>query len=241
MKKNMMILIKGKNQVNSRRTIARELALLTFSQLGKKIEKWEAKDISEIIEKSVESLSKEAEDNLQIAVRELSSMKEFVQNYEIDHQINLEKPVEALIVPVPLPMTSDMTGRIDMMLDVAEKLYSAMDIIQVSVLSKREDVKNYSIRIVKKFIESKDKIDEMIKKHSKGWDVDRLMKIDRDILRISITELLYFEDIPASVSINEAVELAKKYGSEESSCFINGILRQVFETTINKQKSVDGE
>ena len=216
--------------MDTRRTVARELALLTFSQLSKNIEKWENKDIVEIIERSVETLTKEAEHNLQSSVRELGAIRDYIQNYEIDHADNLERPMDVSIIPVAVPMTSDMIGRIDILLDAAEKIYSAMDIVQISAMSKREDVKKYSVKLVKTFIENKECIDGQIKEHSKGWDVERLLKVDRDVLRISITELLYFEDIPASVSIDEAVELAKKYGTEESSSFINGILRQVYET-----------
>ena len=216
--------------MDTRRTVARELALLTFSQLSKNIEKWENKDIVEIIERSVETLTKEAEHNLQSSVRELGAIRDYIQNYEIDHADNLERPMDVSIIPVAVPMTSDMIGRIDTLLDAAEKIYSAMDIVQISAMSQREDVKKYSVKLVKTFIENKESIDGQIKEHSKGWDVDRLLKVDRDVLRISITELLYFEDIPASVSIDEAVELAKKYGTEESSSFINGILRQVYET-----------
>jgi len=215
--------------VDTRRTVARELALLTFSQLSKNIEKWENKDIVEIIERSVETLTKEAEHNLQSSVRELGSIRDYIQNYEIDHADNLERPMDVSIIPVAVPMTSDMIGRIDTLLDAAEKIYSAMDIVQISAMSEREDVKKYSVKLVKTFIENKELIDAQIKEYSKGWDVDRLLKVDRDVLRISITELLYFEDIPASVSIDEAVELSKKYGTEESSSFINGILRQVYE------------
>ena len=216
--------------METRRTASRELALLTFSQLSKNIEKWENKDIVEIIEKSVETLTKEAEHNLQSSVRELGGIRDYIQNYEIDHADNLERPMDASIIPVAVPMTSDMIGRIDTLLDAAEKIYSAMDIVEIAAMSEREEVKDYSIKLVKTFIKNKEQVDTQIKEHAKGWDVDRLLKIDRDILRISITELLFFEDIPASVSIDEAVELAKKYGTEESSSFINGILRQVYES-----------
>lgn len=216
-------------KVESRRTASRELALLTFPQLSKKINKFENSDIIEIIEITVEALTKEAQSNLQSAVRELASMRDYILDYEIDHPDNTERPIEASIIPVAMPMTSDMIGRVDNLLDAAGKIASAIDITEIAASSEREDVKDYTIRLVKTFIENKGCVDEQIKKHSKGWDIDRLLKIDRDILRISIVELLFFEDIPASVSINEAVELAKKYGSEESSSFINGILRQVFE------------
>ncbi len=72
--------------------------------------------------------------------------------------------------------------------------------------------------------EEQSKIDGYIEKYAKGWTVDRMSKVDLAILRLAIYEILYKEDIPYGVSINEAVELAKKYGNEKSSSFINGIL-----------------
>ncbi|MBQ6949818.1 MAG: transcription antitermination factor NusB, partial [Firmicutes bacterium] len=70
-------------------------------------------------------------------------------------------------------------------------------------------------------------IDQKLEEASDRWKVYRLGKVDLAILRVSTAELLYMEDIPASVSINEAVELAKKYGSDESARFINGVLGKV--------------
>lgn len=216
----------------NKRTIARELALLTFSQLSKNIEKWEKQDILDIIEKSVDTLTKEAENNLQSSVRELAAIREYIQSYEIDHPENLERPMGVSNIPVAIPLTSDMAGRIDQLLDAAEKIYSALDVVNIAALSEKEEVKGYTIKLVRTFVENKTQVDEQIKEHSKGWDVDRLLKVDRDILRISITEILFFnqKDVPVAVSIDEAVELAKKYGTEESSSFINGILRQVYES-----------
>lgn len=67
-------------------------------------------------------------------------------------------------------------------------------------------------------------IDQYIKNNMDSWSIDRLAKIDLSILRISVYEILYRDDIPNQVSINEAIESAKKYSTEESSKFINGIL-----------------
>jgi N utilization substance protein B len=77
-----------------------------------------------------------------------------------------------------------------------------------------------------------EEIDELINTHAKGWKFDRISKVDLSILRLALYEILYREDIPESVSINEAVELAKKYGGEKTSSFINGILG----TVIRSQK-----
>lgn len=70
-------------------------------------------------------------------------------------------------------------------------------------------------------------IDEMIDVYAENWALERLPLIDRNILRMAIYEILYESDIPVSVSINEAIELAKKYGSPESGKFINGVLGHV--------------
>jgi len=72
--------------------------------------------------------------------------------------------------------------------------------------------------------ENKERIDSIIKGHLKDWSFERLPAVDRAILRIALAEILYREEIPLSVSINEAVEMAKKFSDEKSSKFINGLL-----------------
>ena len=71
-------------------------------------------------------------------------------------------------------------------------------------------------------------LDEMIERYAVGWHVERLAVLDRNILRLGLYELLYSPDIPAEVAINEAVELSKKYGTENAQSFINGILDRVW-------------
>ncbi|MFD2618346.1 transcription antitermination factor NusB [Terrilactibacillus laevilacticus] len=70
-------------------------------------------------------------------------------------------------------------------------------------------------------------IDEQIKKHLINWQFDRIANIDKTILRLGTCELLYLDDIPSSVSLNEAVELAKRFGDEKTRKFVNGILSQI--------------
>jgi len=82
--------------------------------------------------------------------------------------------------------------------------------------------------VVKNYIDNQEKVDEEIKTHlKKEWKLDRIAKIDLAILRVALTEILYYEDIPESVSINEAVDLSKKFSDETSSKFINGLLGAV--------------
>ena len=70
-------------------------------------------------------------------------------------------------------------------------------------------------------------IDALIREFSQHWRIDRMARIDRNVLRIGVFELKYHPDIPRSVSIDEAVELGKRFGTEDSSSFINGILDRV--------------
>lgn len=71
-------------------------------------------------------------------------------------------------------------------------------------------------------------IDRLIAEKAEGWRLERLHSVDRNILRLAIYELCYREDVPPEVVINEAVELAKKYSSEHSPVFINGILDRIW-------------
>lgn len=73
-------------------------------------------------------------------------------------------------------------------------------------------------------IENKEIIDSLIKRHLKNWNIDRLNRVDLAILRMSVYSLQYQQDIPASIVIDEAIDIAKEYGTDESFRFINGVL-----------------
>lgn len=209
------------------RRASRELALILFSQLDKKITTYSKEDFEDIILKSVRILTNNASEDLKLTVGALFNIKEFIENYEADHEENIQRPIGVSNVPVPVPMTSDMVGRVDEMIDIAEKALTALEIAEFATLESQNDVKNYAVRIAEAFKEHSDFIDEQIQKFAKGWDIQRLVKMDKDILRISIIELLYTKDAPMKVVVDEALELAKKYSTDESSSFINGILAKV--------------
>ncbi|MFA5357044.1 MAG: transcription antitermination factor NusB [Candidatus Omnitrophota bacterium] len=90
-----------------------------------------------------------------------------------------------------------------------------------------EEIKVFTCELVKGVIENKDKIDEDISHHATNWQLKRMAVVDRNILRIGCFELIFRDDIPYKVSINEAVELAKRYSSLEASKFVNGILDKI--------------
>lgn len=85
----------------------------------------------------------------------------------------------------------------------------------------------YISKVINGVKEKVDEIDILIKKYAKGWDPARMSKVDLSVLRLSMYEVLYCEDIPYSVTVNEAVEIAKKYSSNEAGSFINGILSNI--------------
>lgn len=72
-----------------------------------------------------------------------------------------------------------------------------------------------------------DEIDAIIDQNTTGWKTTRMNKVDLTLIRLAVYEIRYEEDIPDKVAINEAVDLAKKYGSEESSAFVNGVLAKI--------------
>ena len=87
--------------------------------------------------------------------------------------------------------------------------------------------KDYFLEIINGVLNSLKEIDEVIDNNAKDWSIDRIAKMDLPILRVAIYEMKHREDIPIGVSINEAVELAKKYGTDDSAKFINGLLGQI--------------
>ena len=74
---------------------------------------------------------------------------------------------------------------------------------------------------------NQEKIDQTISRFTEHWDLERMAVVDRNILRLAVYELLWTGDVPPKVAINEAIEIAKKFGTRESGRFINGILDRV--------------
>ncbi|MCK5551983.1 MAG: transcription antitermination factor NusB [Deltaproteobacteria bacterium] len=86
---------------------------------------------------------------------------------------------------------------------------------------------DFSGRIIRGVEQHREDLDRIIDRYSSHWKIDRMAHVDRNILRIAVYELLYCDDIPPKVAINEAIDIGKKYGSEDSGAFINGVLDKV--------------
>jgi len=88
---------------------------------------------------------------------------------------------------------------------------------------------DFARKLILKVVDAGLELDTIIKKRVANWEFNRLAVIDRVILRMCICELLYFEDIPPKVSINEAIEIARRYSTEKSDKFVNGVLDSVLD------------
>lgn len=99
--------------------------------------------------------------------------------------------------------------------DISEKIYNYIKTKTINIISNIEE------------------IDTLINNNSKNWTINRMNKVDACILRLAIYEIKYDEDIPTKVAINEAVEIAKQYGGDASPAFVNGILANVINNSVN--------
>lgn len=90
-----------------------------------------------------------------------------------------------------------------------------------------EEVKEFVLLLVKGVVSNLSEIDKIIINYAKNWSLERITNIDRNILRVAIYEILYLDNVPKNVSINEAIELAKKYGTKSSFSFVNGVLSNI--------------
>jgi len=89
-----------------------------------------------------------------------------------------------------------------------------------------EDV-DFANQLVRAYAEHEDEVNEIIRSSSHHWRIERMPIVDRNVLRVAIVELREMRDIPKRVTLNEAVELAKRFGSEGSGAFVNGVLDRV--------------
>lgn len=108
--------------------------------------------------------------------------------------------------------------------DVTGAAVSWADLFELDV---DEQAQLFARELVAAATERTAEIDELIAKSSKNWRIERMSRVDRNILRLGAAELVAFRDVPVKVVINEAVELAKRFGTAESSAFVNGVLDRI--------------
>jgi transcription antitermination factor NusB len=108
------------------------------------------------------------------------------------------------------------------------------DVIQSSQI--KEEAKRFSQTLFEKTLQNIEKIDSLIRETVKSWEFSRIALVEKNILRIGVCELLFFSDTHPAIAINEAIELAKKYGEKDSKNFINGVLDHMAKT-LRKEES----
>jgi transcription antitermination protein NusB len=220
--------------MNARRA-ARELALLTLFQLDKQgnghLDKTQLQkeNIQAMMLASVRALTGEAEFQIQTAADQLAEVSRYLIEYELEHPSNLESPIEAMAKPVPIPTTREMVEKIESCLQSAEHLFEALRIPELVTLLRADDVQDYARQLMVLVAEHAGELDEMLNGHMEDWRMDRLIRMDAYILRLAAAEMKYVPNVDLSVSINEAVDLAKQFSGDESYKLINGILGSLAE------------
>ncbi len=102
-------------------------------------------------------------------------------------------------------------------------------------------VKSFALGLIKGVVENMPQLDKKISELADNWDFDRLALVDRNVLRLALYEMLFRPEIPPVVSINEAIEVAKKFGSEDSGKFVNGILDRAKKDLLRPARQASGE
>lgn len=213
------------------RSAAREIAILAMPQLPKDKNKLTSIEFSQISLALSRSLSDYAKKNIVSVSSDLMKIENFLLNAEIDHPDNEEHTSQ--IKPVLIPDTEVLRKQVEALKTAATELYNALDLPELSIHTTQKQTSEYSYELLKNYIENKDKINEVIEQAAqkrdkeKKWKSERMVRLDRDILRIATTELLLMKETPTEVICDEAVKIAEKYGSDESKKFINGVLRDV--------------
>lgn len=136
----------------------------------------------------------------------------------------IREQIFKLLFRVEFNSAEDMPEQIDLFMEYPTLDQDENDCRDV-VLTEEEE--SYIIKKYDDIVNHLSEIDEKINETAKGWTSDRLGKVDLTILRLAIYEMNYDDDIPVSVAIDQAVELSKKFGRDESYAFINGILAKI--------------
>jgi N utilization substance protein B len=195
------------------RRFARELALLGSSQLSStKPSAIANQDLDALVTSAVRSLAGEVQDALEVAAGEVQQGQDQLLASETrasnldDARVSVQKALEKTQAAI-------------------NRLGSALQIPEMIQLSNRKEIRSYAIELMLVTGKNRDEVDAELNEAMVSWNVKRLPKIDRDILRIAVVEMKYL-GVPDRVVINEAIEIAKRYSDEDGYRFINGVLRR---------------
>ncbi|BAG02145.1 MULTISPECIES: transcription antitermination factor NusB [Microcystis] len=206
------------------RRIARELALLSLSQIKGNPENLEQQTLNDLILVAVRTLTLEIQETLETAAAEISRGNERI--LASDTKATNLKSAQTMVKEA-ISLTHNAINRLGTVIDFPE-------IVQ---LSSQYEVREYALELIGTVYRRRAEIEQELTGALVDWQLHRLPRIDRDILQIAVAEMLYL-DLPQKVAINEAIELAKRYSDDEGYRFINGVLRRVTNKLNESEKAV---
>lgn len=196
------------------RQIAREFALLTLPHLLQKQKEVETVGIGELLEQTIRLLVSESTENLKAAGKELEAANDKLFEADLRHE-NLDTVKNYL---------RESTEKVEKSINFVS---FALEWPLFRTLADMPEIRKLAVRLIKHFKEHQPFIDKTIDEVSPEWPLERMSSIDRDLVRLAAAEMCYIKDTPVPVAINEAVELAKKYGTKDSYRFVNGVLKNL--------------
>lgn len=198
------------------RHAARELAVLIMNEtriLKKNPNKLEIQDL---IEQAVRMLSAEAENILSYAKGELIIADDIL--------------FEADLITNPVSVKDRLNTAL-------ENTHRAMEYVSYSnkwalmcTLAMKHEVRDFTVKLIEQYKNNSEKVDKIIQDSTEGWTLDTMYSLDRNAIAVAVVELLHDDTTSYRIIIDEAIEIAKKYGSEDSGSFVNGILTKVLKT-----------
>ena len=195
------------------RSIARELALLSISQLKTSPDKLEEQELDNLVLAAIRTLTAEIQDTLETAAAEVKRGSDRLLATET-RTANLNSA--KAMVQDALELTQAAINRLGVAVELPE-------FVQIA---NSYEVKEYALEIIDAVKRHRSEIEQQIEESMVAWQISRLPQIDRNVLCIAVAEIMFLE-LPLKVAINEAVELAKRYSDEEGHRFINGVLRRI--------------
>lgn len=203
------------------RSVARELALLSLSQISNNVEKLQEQDLNRLIIAAVRTLVAEVQENLEKASDEVNR----------GHERLLSSEIKASTIESAKAMVSEAMYHTE---SAINRLSTVLELPETIHLASHHEVRAYALEIIGTVNRRNDQIKETIENALVDWKYNRLPRVDRDILRIAVAEILYIPQTPQKSAIDESVKLAKRYSDSEGYRFINGVLRRVIDKLTDK-------
>lgn len=197
------------------RQIARELAVLAASQMPNSPEKLATQQLEGMVLEVIRTLTEEVQESLENAAAELKRSSDRILNSET-RASDIQSARAMLNDAIELTQTA--INRVGTTLSLPEFIH----------LANQKEVRAYALEILSNLKRRQTEIDLLLNESLEDWQLNRLARIDRDILRVAVAEIQSI-GIPEKVEFNEAVEFGKRYSGEEGYRFLNGVLRRVSE------------